>query len=144
MCRYIVRVKREVSVSVNVSVNISGGVTARVKPRLGLRLYARSAHSNMYTYAYECRNRTTPPSTSKVQRRESTVVLQALRQFFGSLVADAVACRAHARLLSFSADGQLNTDEQTRTHTLAFRIAVQPYKHVCAYAYDCRVTLALA
>ena len=103
--------------SVNVTISIRGGAMARVKARLGLRLYARRTHSNMDTYAYGCRSHTTPPSTSKVQRRQCSVVLQTLRQLLSSLIANAIACKAHARLLWLWANGQLNTDEQTRTHT---------------------------
>ena len=51
----------------------------------------------MYAYSYECRRHTTPPITSKVQRRQRSVVRQTLRQSPSSLIADAVACTAHAQ-----------------------------------------------
>jgi len=57
-------------------------------------------HIRLYAYAYECRSLTTPMSTSKVQPRQCSVVRQTLRQLLGSLIADAVSCKPHARALS--------------------------------------------
>ena len=71
--------------------------------RLGLVydcMVVEHPHIHMYVYTYECRSHTTPPSTSKDQRRQGSVVRQALRQLLGSLIADAVSCKTHARALS--------------------------------------------
>ena len=68
----------------------------------GFRLQSRGCRTpmRMYAYAYECSSHATPPSTSKVQRRQGSVVLQTLRQLIGSVIADVVACKPHARARS--------------------------------------------
>ena len=94
----IVRVRDKVRASVNVSIRGQGeGV------RLGLVydcMVVEHPVIHMYAYAYECRSHTTPPSTSKVQRRQCSVVRQTLRQLPGSVIADLVACTPQARALT--------------------------------------------
>ena len=94
------RVRGKVRVSVNGSISIRVRVKPRVNVRLGLRLHGRTTPARMYAYAYECRSYITPPSTLKMQRSQCRVVRQTPRQLLGSVIADEIACKAHALALT--------------------------------------------
>ena len=131
--RVIVSVGGKVRVSVNVSISIRVTVKARVNVRLGLRLHGGRTPTCMYAHAYECRSHTTPPSTSKVQRRQCSVVRQTLRQLLGSLIADAFACKPYAGALTVWVNSFLEcirTFTPTQTHTHVVCIHIYAYTHI--------------
>ena len=59
---------------------------------------------HMYAYAIGCTSRTTASNTSKVQRRQFSVVRQTLSQLLGSFIADTVACKPGVQELSCSGE----------------------------------------
>ena len=83
-----------------IRLGVRGNVSVSIRRKVKVRRSLRSHGCRTPTHTYECRSHTTPLSTFKVQRRQCSVVLQTLRQLLGSLIADAVSCKPHARALS--------------------------------------------